>query len=468
MKKLLFLSLFVSFGLHAQDKSGHHVILLNGGHDIESNFPRYYENIKSMYEAFRENEIESKNISVFYGSGKVEDTYVPRPPTFEEFKLPELKIPEYPLTQKKPSLFGLGFSANDTDSNESEEKKDYKFSLTDLFNGEEKTISGEAKQERLKEKLAEFQKNLKPGDNISLFITDHGDIDEEKDESMVNLWGEKMSTSELKGLLQQVPDNINIRVITNICYGGGLNELTSKNICVYANQEKDSPSYSKSDDLDLYAQNFAFALKNKVDFDKDGKATYLDAHEYAISLEDKRNHSVTSLDWFLLNTRGRILSLKGEQEFQGESCIAPEDESLKNLSYLIEDFSALKKSMLINEEIPASRQHLFTPRLQRKLSLLKKHDSFVTNESIEIKLEVLRKELEKSALNWDKLSPNEQELQRKKANLEAQQLQSQVNDLESLKYGHRNANFEMDLIRYGDQKLIEEYESIIRCLEYAY
>ncbi len=46
-----------------------------------------------------------------------------------------------------------------------------------------------------------------------------------------------------------------LRVITNICYGGGLTELTSSNVCVFANQQRNKTAISESLDLNLYGQN---------------------------------------------------------------------------------------------------------------------------------------------------------------------------------------------------------------------
>lgn len=471
MKKLLFLTLFLSTALLAQDKGDHHVILLNGGHDVESNQPRYYENVKSMYEAFRENKVSSDDILVFYGSGKVEDTYVPMAPMIPKgIMLPEIKIPEFPsITPKRPSLFSFqGTNSTEEKPAAPKEEEQPLYSLKDLFNGETRQIDGEAKKDKIKEKIKELQGKLKPGDDLSLFITDHGDTDESIKESLVNLWGEELTTSELRNILQEIPDTVNIRIITNICYGGGLNELTSKNICVFANQEKDNPSFSESKDLDLYAQNFAFALKNKLDYDKDGKATYLDAHEYALTLENKKNIAVSSLDWFLLKTRDEVLALKKEQEFTQVSCEAPDDKSFQGLANLIQDFSRLKESMVIDDGVPPEKQHLVSPRLIRKLTSLKNHEAFAKNESIDLKLSILRKNLEEAAEKWETLTPEQQTLQKKKADIEAQQLKFQVEELESLKNSHRNTNLELDLIRYGDKKLIEEYERIKGCLEYAY
>lgn len=470
MKALLILSFYFSFSLFAQDKSDHRVILLNGGHDKDSNMPRYYENIKSMYEAFRGNNVRAQDISVFYGSGDVNDTFTPMPIIMPKgIVIPEFKAPEIPsIIPKRPSPFALLGNSPAEKSETPKNDQEALYSLKDLFNGEEKQIDGAAKKERLKEKFKELQGQLKPGDNLSLFITDHGDTNEEIKESTVNLWGEELTTSELREMLQTIPESVNIRIVTNICYGGGLNDLTSKNICVFANQEKGNPSYSESKDLDLYAQNFSFAMKNKLDFDDDGKVTYLDAHEYALTLENKKNIAVNSLDWFLVKTREQILALKKAQEPPQIRCETPEDESFTKLSNLMQDFSRLQASMAIDEQIPSDRQHLLSPRLKRKLASLKKHDAFSKNESIELKISILKKNLEDAASEWETLSTEQQNLQKKKANLEAQQLKLQIDELKSLQNSHRNANLELDLIRYGDSKLLKEYEDVRRCLEYEY
>ena len=339
-----------------------------------------------------------------------------------------------------------------------------------LFNGEKREIDGEAKKAKLRAKIRELKDKLKPGEDISLFITDHGSRSDENDESEINLWGEKISTSELGELLRELPATSKVRIITNICYGGGLNDLTSKNICVYANQQKGIPSYSKSSDLDLYGQNFAFALKNKLDFDKDGKSTYLDAHQYATSLDQHQNIPMTSLDWFLNKNKNKILDLKREhKEAEALACIIPEEDSFKDLKILIEDFDSLKSKIAVSDDnIPGSRKKYLKGNLEKRIQKVQNSESSELMNSVDMKLVALRKSLEKSALEWDKLTPEQQKNQKKKALLEAQQLKFQISELEKVKKQSEGLNLELDLLRYGDKRMIEEYEQIMGCLDYEY
>src|SRR5690606_24696533 len=110
--------------------------------------------------------------------------------------------------------------------------------LSYLFKGENREIDGEAKKAKLREKIRQINGQLKPGEDLSLFITDHGSRSDADDETEINLWGEKISTSELGDLLRELPATSKVRIITNICYGGGLNDLTSNNICVFSNQQR--------------------------------------------------------------------------------------------------------------------------------------------------------------------------------------------------------------------------------------
>ena len=473
--KFFFLVSILAFNVFAQEKQDHQIILLNGGAELLSNQPRYYENIKAMYEAFRSNSLPSNHITVLYGSGQVQDTaqgnealpvLTPLKPVELKLEPPKLLASTSALGSYKPkteSLFKVEpLPEIKLTSFKAPTEPQRVYSNKELFNGEERELDGEAKKEKIKAKIAELKTKLKPGDDLTLFITDHGDRDEEKQMSEVNLWGEKISTAELGEILKEIPETSQIRIITNICYGGGLTELTSKNICVFSNQESQNPSYSENKDVDLYAQNFAYALKNRLDADYNGTSTYLDAHEYAVSLDNKRNRAKNSLDWFLDKHKDKFQKAKTSADLV---CEEPNQNS-SSLDELSSTLNSIKKQT--HSEITEERKKFLTGRLQQKLTPFINSSPEEKLEELEKKISDVKKTMETAANDWDALPEAEKTNQTEKHNSESEALKKQLTALETEEFHLKKLELELNFIKNADESLISEYENIRKCLEYAY
>jgi hypothetical protein len=340
-----------------------------------------------------------------------------------------------------------------------------------LFGGEKRDLDGGATSQNIKDKFRELRGKLKPGDNLTLYITDHGEQDPEGG-STVTLWGERMTVNQLGDLLREFPTTNQIRVVTNICYGGGLTELTQSNICVFANQQGNKTSSSESIDLDLYGQNFPYALKKKLDTDKDGKATYWDAHLYATNLDNPNNVPTTSLEWFLLKNKNKILegrSKKTNANQSVSSCSTHPDDAFKQIASLLEDFDRMKVKMGISTDgIPESRRQYLKGRLEKTIENLKSKDSATILDDLDLKIQDLKTSIADSAKSWDRLSPQDQAAKRQQAQLDAQQIKIKLAQVEKDRRKYEILNLELDLLKYGDDNMIKEYSSIRRCLEYAY
>ncbi len=455
MIKLIYITtLLVFYGLAAlaQKGSKNYAIIINGGGNNESNHQRYFENVHAIYDGFRGHGIPSEQISVLYGSGKVEDTNSSsNQPQFTPIDL-------------------LEHAASSDSTKASTPSAPSTITLDYLFSGEQRLLDGGANSQTIKKKFRELREKLKPGDNVTLYITDHGEQNPEGGSS-ITLWGESMTVNELGDLLREFPQNSQIRVITNICYGGGLTELTSSNICVFANQQGHKQSVSESIDLDLYGQNFPYALKKKLDTDKDGKVTYWDAHQYATSLDDPENIPTTSLEWFLLKNKNKILeerSKKASARF-AYGCENHPDDAIQQIANLIEDFDRMKvKITLSTEGIPSSRKNLLKGRLEKSIQVLKNKDASQLIEELDLKIEDLKISITESAKNWEKLSPQQQSAKRQKAQLEAQQIKTKLAQLEKDRRKYEILNYELDLLKFADETLIKEYSMIRKCLDYAY
>ena len=63
---------------------------------------------------------------------------------------------------------------------------------------------------------------LTPGDTLLLYVTDHGEKNaEDLSDNSITLWGEKLSVSELRGLLAQIDPGVRVVMLMSQCYSGG-------------------------------------------------------------------------------------------------------------------------------------------------------------------------------------------------------------------------------------------------------
>lgn len=461
---------FHSFTTFAQSQGKNYAILINGGANVLSNNQRYFENVRSMYEAFRGTGIPSNQIIVLYGSGKVEDTNsASTQPQFPQMGQPQYGIYSAQTGKMIPAPQGIGIASIESTKTTATIPSST-ITLDYLFGGEKRNLDGGANSQTIKEKFRELRGKLKEGDNVTLYITDHGEQNPEGGSS-VTLWGESMTVNELGDLLREFPQSNQIRVVTNICFGGGLTELTSSNVCVFANQEGNKPSVSDTTELDLYGQNFPYALTKKMDSDKDGKATYWDAHQYATRLDNPANLSTTSLEWFLLKNKNKIFEARSKMipHSKAIGCENHPDDSIKLITNLIEDFERMKiKLSLSTEGVPSSRQHLVKGRLEKTIQSLKNKDTTTIMEDLDLKIQDLKASILGSVKNWDKLSQQEQAGKRQKTQIEAQQIKTKLAQLQKDRRQYEILNLELDMLKYADDNMIKEYSMIRKCLEYAY
>lgn len=475
-------------------------LILNGGVDQNSNHLRYLENVRAMYEAFRSTGSQPSHISVLYGSGNLSDTGVPG---------------SYPAYQPPPGIIGPpygsplpgGYALAPTVSDPSEKRTssgsdttslqggkgsvppplsagteksksidpvksaDARLSESYVFGDDPKKVDGSASKKSLRDRFRAYAQEMKAGGELTLFITDHGSRGG-AGVSEIELWGEKLSTTELSELISQLPPTVNVRVITNICFGGGLADLTSDRVCVFANQSGYSPSFSDSEDLDLYAQNFAEALKQKIDYDRDGKVTYTDAHLFAVSQDRPENRAETSLSRFLRIHKNRITQLQKRKLVDDQNCVVCHsnvDESLKTLNQLVQAFDRIAGNLNFDAEgIPRDRQVYVKGRLQQAYGSLEGMELKKKVEDLGLKRRALQKFIDESAEKWDRMSSEEQFRAKSKANLESQQLRTKLAQIERTQENYEQVSQELDLLRYGDETLFKEYQNIRKCMDYEY
>ena len=223
MGKLIYSFLLLSiFNLTAQAQSSGktYALMINGGSTKEDNHYAYYNDTTKLYKAYLAAGVKKENIISLYGSGPGSE-----PDTLN-------KMPD--TLNYDPSA-GRGY-----------------------FNGSASlkkelglNVSGPAKKKNIQEAFLKLSKQVKAGDNINMFITDHGTENNE-----INLWGETLTVDEFRAYLDLIPKTVTIQIATNICYGGKLVELTSSNTCVVSAVGDKNPAggnFNNTPFVDAYA-----------------------------------------------------------------------------------------------------------------------------------------------------------------------------------------------------------------------
>jgi len=465
---LIILCLLICFKAFPQDGK---VVLINGGNEKNSNNLRYLENIRSMFSGFVDSGYVEDDISVLYGSGDFKDTNTGygNPYGGSDFDIYGSPTPQVQSSNSEVPVENL----------------DIRLTSEYVFSNKEKKLNGAAKKKNLISIFDKLSKELSKGEDLTLFITDHGSQESNSfsnsmggfsapspnSETVVNLWGETLTIDEFNSLISVIPETSNVRIITNICFGGGLTKLTSSNVCVMANQVDEKPSSSESIDLDLYAQNFATAMKLKKDFDKDGKVTYFDAHQYATSLDNKNNRGKTSLDFFIEQNLRKINQKKGLGLVLNESIfkcvnVLPGVTTLEDAIDSFEEISTFLSPTSIG--IPKNRMKYLNGRINKQLAALEGHPLKQKEEILREQTELLKKNLAKSAKEWSQLSETQKKILEKKSLLEAQELKNQITKFEAELLDIKALNQEIDFLKFASEEQMNEYKKIKNCMEGEY
>jgi len=444
-------------------------LILNGGYDKGNNHQRYLENVKSVYGAYRNLGLDAGDITVLYGSG-----------SFADGTTAETGTGGVGKTVKK----AIGLKSAPIQSDE------YVFGAKDS-----KKIDGKASYENLKKKIEDVKSKMKPGDSLNLFITDHGSTKKNpsggKNESKVVLWGEEITVSQMGELLKLIPESNQVHIVTNICYGGGLTELTSNNVCVFANQVPSKTSLSESEELDLYGQNFGKALSEKKDFDGDGKATLWDAHQYAKSKDNPGNQGYTSMDWFLDKNAKVILAAEkeyidkngtselgskedpkdGSGQRRLERSICPRDvekpggKQISSINTLFKDFEMYMSCTNLDGVLPED-QALLNGRLRKLVDEYQKSEMWKTQAELDTQTKAFADELNAKADQWDKMKPEEQKLQFDKATVKADQKRTAIQNLKEKSNKYQDNRMEVRALKYGPDAVRQQYRKMRSCMDH--
>lgn len=192
-----------------------YAIILSGGGNKSSNHPRYWNDCSFIYQTLTKRyRIPKSNITVLMsdGTSQSEDTY---------------EIVSSNTIRYYSSSHDLDFDGKG-DINYSATKNNIKYAINNLLSNSDITED----------------------DQLLVFVTDHGGLDRQKNESYIVLWNEELLyANELAQLLSQFTSRrICVNVVMGQCNSGGFIEHFNMNNCVLATAcTKYEYSYARND-----------------------------------------------------------------------------------------------------------------------------------------------------------------------------------------------------------------------------
>ncbi len=162
-----------------------------------------------------------------------------------------------------------------------------------------------ARQWALREWFETARKRIVGGDQLLIFVTDHGTGDRDDPESSaISLWREKLTVRELKALLARLPAGVQVVMVMSQCYSGAFANVISDggpsepsgNVCGFfstTGQQKAYGCYPEGRDRDQIGHAFRFieALGRR--------ATTAEAHAEVLADDDTPDVPLRTSDAYL-------------------------------------------------------------------------------------------------------------------------------------------------------------------------
>ncbi len=175
-------------------------ILVNGGGSSTSNYLSHFHHLQDMMKALRDRGLTPDTIDVFSADG--ED---PKPDLVARGSAPE----DFWLIQG--TAMGIALRQSDSTNSVWEGVK-----LHPATKGE------------LRRWFVSAGKSLRPGDTLFIFVTDHGNKnDEDPDNGSIALWNESLSVLEFRALIGYLRPGVRSVAVMSQCYSGAFAEAMS-------------------------------------------------------------------------------------------------------------------------------------------------------------------------------------------------------------------------------------------------
>jgi hypothetical protein len=171
-----------------------HALLLNGGAKPASNYQSHLHHLQDMVELLEDRGLERKRISIFSADGEDAEA-------------------DLAVRDVRPAQFWL------LEGTRLGKRLKPQTELTDSPWGGVTLYP--ARKTALREWFEKARKTLLPGDQLLLFVTDHGKGNkDDPDNGTISLWREKLSVRELKELLARLQPGVRVVMIMSQCYSG--------------------------------------------------------------------------------------------------------------------------------------------------------------------------------------------------------------------------------------------------------
>jgi peptidase C13-like protein len=168
-----------------------------------------------------------------------------------------------------------------------------------------------ARQAALREWFEAAGKRFSKGDQLLLFVTDHGTGDpKDPDNNAISLWQEKLTVRDLKALLARLPLGVQVVMVMSQCYSGAFANVvgdvsSERDVCGFfstTGKQKAYGCYPEGRDRDQMGHAFHFidALRRK--------ATTAEAHVEVLADDDTPDAPLRTSDAYL----ARLVSAEAE------------------------------------------------------------------------------------------------------------------------------------------------------------
>ena len=175
-----------------------HVLLINGGDKPSANYLSHLHHLQDMVDLLRRRGVPPERVAIFSADG--------------EEPSPDLASRESPQSDFW-LIDGTGLGNRLRPQTE----------LTDTRWAGVRLRA--ARRDLLQAWFESARERMAPGDQLLIFVTDHGTGDPDHPEKgAISLWGEKLSVTDFKALLARLPRGVRVVMIMSQCYSGAFAE----------------------------------------------------------------------------------------------------------------------------------------------------------------------------------------------------------------------------------------------------
>ena len=280
----------VAMALAAPPPPATYAVLINGGASPGINYLSHFHHLQDMAAALKDRGIPPERIDVFSADGEdpKADLAVREPEPADRWLI-------------EASAVGRALTQPDLTNTKWEGVKIRPARIKDL-----------------RQWFARMSRQVRPGDTLFVFVTDHGNKDpDDPDNGFINLWNESLSLLEFRALLACLQPGVRVVSVMSQCYSGAFadamtplnSQVPTGDSCGFYSTPRDRPAYGcypEGRDRDRMGHGFRFieAMGRHGDLD--------DVHAAVLLLDTSPDVPIRTSDLFL----ERLLSREAETSGQ--------------------------------------------------------------------------------------------------------------------------------------------------------